>query len=113
MSNNTVFTEYPAIAEITSDTNPTTKKSDCNKKFKKQLKKQNRLLKQLLNLIERRTTAEQPAAEEAHTKKNSFLTKLGDAFVKALPAILSTVATAIIRYFAAKPHAAACSAGRW
>lgn len=106
-----LFAKYPEIPGVASETNTTAEKSVWERKFKKQLKKQNRLLTQLIKLIERRTPAEQPASEEANTKKNSFLYKVGDAFVKALPAILSAVATALIGYFSSKPRSAICNSG--
>lgn len=104
MSKATIFAEYPEIPEVASETNTTSETSVSKKKLKKQFKKHAKLLKQLAELHEQQIAKEQRIIAEANVKKNSFLNKVGDATVKALPSILTAITTAIIGYFASKPR---------
>lgn len=86
-----------------------------HKKKHKGLKKQNKLLREQNELLrgqneilreqneclKKNEEHQQREAEETTKSKREigFLSKVGDAFCKALPGILSTIATAAIGYF--------------
>lgn len=119
------FKDFPDVAgvvvestEKAEDKSEDTKRVvDCLSKIIKELHKQNKLFKQLCRRTMRTATKEpdagEPAVEEqstahkencrAHTTgkktEKSFLGKLGDAFLKALPSILRTVAAVAVPLF--------------
>ena len=66
------------------------------RKYIKLLKKQNKYLKKLAGLNKLHNVKKKDKGVES---KTSFLTKLGDACVKAVPAVLTTCATTILTWF--------------
>lgn len=121
-SNFDVFSEIPNVdmesADRVKDKPEVSKKVLKRlKKLIKELHKQNKLFRQLCRRSEltvaKEPATEEPVVEEASTasKKNchtnttapktekSFLGKLGDAFLKAFPSILRTIATVAVPLF--------------
>lgn len=102
-----IFTGYPDIPENTSATeypiSPKNKKnSKWKKKMKKQLKKQEKFLERLAELREHQ---KQYSGDFSSSDNESFANKLGDAFVKALPSVLTAITTGVIgSYFSSKKH---------
>ena len=93
-----LFTKYPDLPELeTSD--KTVSNPVREKKLNKQLKKQKKLLKQLVELQKQKISKEEHFSENTNTKKNLFLNKMGDAFVKSFPGILSAVTSGIISFY--------------
>lgn len=75
------------------------KKKKCKKYIKqnnKLLKKQNKYLKKLVGINKLHDVKKE---NKGGASKTSFLTKLGDACIKAVPAILTTCATTILTLF--------------
>ena len=80
------------------------------KKLKKQMKRHNKLLKRLLKQPASKATSEEPKASKENgtevtkappdstnmRKEKTFLEKLEDAIIKAVPAILRTIAAVAI-----------------
>lgn len=94
------FSDIPEVTPIAKDKD---KKplSRRERWIKKQLKKQRKMLQRIKELLEQQELKRQEAevaaaakaAKEAEQKeiKNSFWDKVGNAVVKAIPAILTTV----------------------
>lgn len=106
MSEATTFTSYPDIAEVNVSPKDEAVGTAFERKIAKRLKKQNKLLKRLAELHaaeERRATEivriaeERRVAETTRSKQLSFLTKVEDAFVKALPTIVLGIATIFVK----------------
>lgn len=107
----TTFTTYPEIPDIDpSSKNDTVQESNLEHKVVKWLKTQTKLLKRIIK-FKKRQMAESVemvntenivntanTANTANTKKTSFLYKLGEAVIKAVPAVLTAVATAIVGF---------------
>lgn len=107
-----IFDNYPETLSNTlefadkaqSQLTPNEKFAKNLKKVMKQLRKQNKLLKQFrkhraMEELPREETPIEKLGNGSKTsvrEENSFLSKLGDVFLKALPGILTTAVTAII-----------------
>lgn len=83
-----------------------TRKKDrtCFKKLNKRLKRQNKVLEEIRNLlISERTAANEtshvPKANTEGKTATSFFSRLGDAIIKAIPTVLTTVITATVSFF--------------
>lgn len=69
-----------------------------NRKLKKKNKELKRTIKEQSDAEEKRI-AEQRIAEEARKKENSLWSRIGDAVVKAIPAIIGAVIPFIMKGF--------------
>lgn len=63
------------------------------RKMRKKNKQLKRIIKEQRTAEEKRIAEEKRNAEEAKNKEQSFMSKIGDAFLKAIPVVLSTIAT--------------------
>ena len=86
-----VFTSYPEVPEVDVAINEVAKKPALNRKIAKRLKKQNKILKRIVHSME-----QQRSVEMAQVKKTSFFEDLGNATVKAVPAVLVATAPKVI-----------------
>ena len=89
-----VFTKYSEIEGVDLAANDNTAQDSTQEdKTAKQLKKNNKLLKRLIEIEEKR------ADEAAQPQKSGFwgfLKKIGKAIVKAIPRLLNTIASGIV-----------------
>lgn len=66
------------------------------KKLKKQFKKQKKLIKRLVKLHESEKNMEEEGPKQK--KEKTFLDKLGESVVKAVPAVLTTIVTTVFTF---------------
>ena len=89
-----VFTKYPEVESVDFAANDNVAQSSAqDSDVAKQLKKNNKLMKKIIKIDEKRAT------EAAQTQKPGFwgfLKKIGKAIVKAIPKLLNTIASGIV-----------------
>ena len=104
LEGNNMSTAFTGYADpFATSTGSVAYENELNRKFKKRLKKQQKELKRLeksheQRLLELERIAEEKRAAEAEQKtEKSLLSKIGDAVVKAIPAVLVAVASFFLK----------------
>jgi hypothetical protein len=112
-----MFTEYPGIPgvpDVESTGNEMSRKKDWKRKLAKRVKKQNKLIAKLIDLQEQRAVNPVVASEAVSAKSPSFLKKLGDAVLKAVPTVLKTfISVAATSFFSRFFGERNKSSGKW
>ena len=92
-----IYESEPVTEEETAkEFSPKKKSKKRMKKLKKKLKKQKKILKMLVKLHEPEMDMEEEGPKPK--KEKTFLNKLGEAVIKAVPTVLTTAVTAVFAF---------------